>query len=180
MNPIVATRLHAPRRRREYVPRPRLRARLDRQELAPLTLVSAPAGFGKTSLVADWFADRPGTAWLSLDRRDRDAAQVWAYVVAALRGVEPDVGGEAAALLGAGGADLDAVVASLLNDLATVDHELVLVLDDYHVVESPAAHEAMAFLVEHLPQRVHVVIASRTDPPTSQIPKRLAVSLRNF
>ncbi len=162
--PLVETKLHAPRRR-GVVARPRLRDRLSRRGPPSLTLVSAAAGFGKTTLVADWFADGPATAWLSLDRRDNDPTLFWTYVVAALQSVTPDAGSAARRSLDAAQPSIDAVVATLLNDLQAVASDLVLVLDDYHVIESPAIHESMAFLLEHLPPHVHLVIASRADPP---------------
>ena len=162
--PLLATKLHAPRRRR-VVDRPRLRAPLDRGDHPALTLVSAPAGFGKTTLVAQWFADRPGSAWLSLDRRDNDPALFWTYVVAAIQSAIPDAGTTARVLLEAPQPSIEAALAALLNDLQAVADEVVLVLDDYHVVESGEIHEAVTFLVEHLPPHVHLVIATRADPP---------------
>jgi LuxR family maltose regulon positive regulatory protein len=126
--PLVETKLHAPRRR-GVVARPRLRARLDRRDQPALTLVAAAAGFGKTTLVAEWFADGPATAWLSLDRRDNDPARFWTYVVAALQSATPDAGATARSLLEAPQPSIDAVVATLLNDLQAVAHDVVLVLD---------------------------------------------------
>ncbi len=161
---LLETKLHAPRRRGALA-RPRLRDLLERRGQPPLTLVSAAAGFGKTTLVAEWFADRPGTAWLSLDRGDDDPALFWTYVVAALGSVAPDAVVGARSLLEGPRPAIDAVVTTLLNDLHAVAHEVVLVLDDYHVIESPEIHEAVAFLLGHLPERVHLVIASRADPP---------------
>jgi len=162
--PLLETKLHAPRRR-GVVARPRLRDRLDRRDQRALTLVSAAAGFGKTTLVADWVADGPATAWLSIDRRDNDPALFWTYVVAAIQTTMPEAGVTARALLEAPQPSIDAVVATLLNDLHAVAHGLVLVLDDYHVIDSPEIHESLAFLLEHLPSHVHLVIASRADPP---------------
>lgn len=162
--PLLATKLHAPRRRR-VMARPRLRERLDRRDQPALTLVSAAAGFGKTTLVADWFADGPATAWLSLDTRDNDPALFWAYVVAALHSAAPDAVASTRALLDEPQPSVDTVVATMLNDLHAVAHDIVLVLDDYHVIESPEIHESVAFLLDHLPPHVHLVIASRADPP---------------
>jgi LuxR family maltose regulon positive regulatory protein len=147
------------------VPRPRLRERLDRRDQPALTLVSAAAGFGKTTLVAEWFADGPATAWLSLDRRDNDPALFWTYVVAALQSASPEVGATATSMLAAPQPSIDTVVATLLNDLQAAGHDIVLVLDDYHLIESPEIHEGVAFLLEHLPPHVKLVIASRADPP---------------
>jgi LuxR family maltose regulon positive regulatory protein len=166
--PLLATKLHAPRRRRGVVERPRLTGRLVDASLPSLTLVSAPAGFGKTTLLADWLsrAEHEGhaTAWLSLDARDNDPALFWSYVAAAVQTVVPDAGHAALSLLRSS-QPLDAVVASLLNDLAGRTGDLVLVLDDYHVIESVELHDAMAFLLEHLPPPVHLVLAGRADPP---------------
>jgi LuxR family maltose regulon positive regulatory protein len=142
-----------------------LRERLEQRDQPALTLVSAAAGFGKTTLVAEWFADGPATAWLSLDRRDNDPALFWTYVVAALQTVTPDVGATARSLLDGPQPSIDAVVATLLNDLHAVAHDVVLVLDDYHVIELPEIHEAVAYLLAHLPPHVHLVVASRADPP---------------
>ena len=163
--PLLETKLHAPRRRRGMVPRPRLREPLDRLDQAALMLVSAPAGFGKTTFLADCFADGPSTAWLSLDHRDNEPTVFWTYVVAALQTVEPAVGAEALELVRTPQAAMDAVVATLLNDLHAVDHDLVLVLDDYHLIDAIEIHEAMSFLIERVPTNVRVVIATRADPP---------------
>jgi LuxR family maltose regulon positive regulatory protein len=169
VGPLLTTKLHAPRRRRGRVARPRLVERLRRGDEAALTLVSAPAGFGKTTVLGDWLsaaatADR-SVAWLSLDGRDNDPALFWAYLVAAVQTAMPDVGAGALALLSSPQASAEAVVASLVNDLDAVPGDLVLVLDDYHVIESVEVHEGMAFMLEHLPVHVHLVIAGRADPP---------------
>ena len=168
--PLLESKLHAPRRRRGVVARARLDQRLDRDALPPVALVSAPAGFGKTTLLAAWLATGStprSTAWLSLDRRDSDPAVFWSYVVASLRKVGPEVGTDALAALQASPSSLDAVVASLLNDLAARPDadDVVLVLDDYHLVESLDVHESMLFLVEHLPPQLHLVVVTRADPP---------------
>ena len=167
--PLLESKLHAPRRRREVVTRARLDRRLDRSALPPVVLVSAPAGFGKTTLLTEWLAGdeevRECTAWLSLDRRDSDPTVFWTYVLAALHSVAHEVGADALAALLSTPAALEHVVAALLNDLAGLDDDLVLVLDDYHLVESMEVHESMLFLVEHLPPQLHLVVASRADPP---------------
>ncbi len=164
--PLLATKLFVPRSPRRLVPRPRLRALLDRGSAASLLLVSAPAGFGKTTLLAEWLAGEPRTvAWLSLDAADSQPTTFWTYVVAALQTVAPGVGEVALALLQASRpAPITAVLSTLLNDLAARPGELVLVLDDYHVVDAPEVHEAMSFLLDHLPPGVHVVLAGRADP----------------
>jgi LuxR family maltose regulon positive regulatory protein len=170
VGPLIATKLFAPRPRRGLVSRSRLNTLLDRGLDARLTLVSAPPGFGKTTLLADWMAAaRPESraiAWLSLDASDRDATRFWTHLIAAMRTVWPDGGVGAAALLQESQAPpIEAVVSTLLNEMSTLTHDLVLVLDDYHAIDAVAIHDAMAFLLERLPPRVHVVIVTRADPP---------------
>lgn len=156
--------------------RPRLVGRLAAADPPALTLISAPAGFGKTTLLAEWFGDgsftghRPvdwSTAWLSLDASDDDPAAFWAGVVAALQTVAPGVGAEASSLLQAA-QPAETVVGSLLNDLvdlAGTGKGTILVLDDYHVITSAEIHAGVAFLVDHLPPNVRLVLAGRADPP---------------
>jgi LuxR family transcriptional regulator, maltose regulon positive regulatory protein len=164
--PLLETKLHVPRRRRGLVPRPRLIERLSRASESKLTLVSAPAGFGKTTLLAEWLAAAPerSVAWLSLDQRDNDPLLFWTYVVAALETAAPGVGAGALALLQSPQPPIDAVLATLLNDLSASSDDAVLVLDDYHVIDARDVHDGIAFLLEHLPPQLHLVIASRADP----------------
>ena len=162
---LLATKLHPPRRRRTLVARPRLRDLATRSGHAALTLVSAPAGFGKTTLVADWFASDRTTAWLSLDARDNDPEQFWTYVLAALATVTPDLSPDTGALRRGRLAPLETIVATLINDLETASQDIVLVLDDYHVIDAREIHDSVAFLLEHLPPQISLVIATRADPP---------------
>ena len=163
---LLSTKLHAPRPRRGAVRRPRLTNRLAGDHEAPaLTLVSAPAGFGKTTLLAEWLAHTKRTAWFSIDAGDNEPGVFWAYVVTALQSVEPGVGHRAMAILGSSPASAEPALASLLNDLDALDDDIVLVLDDYHVIESTDIHQALTFVLEHLPRSVHLVIGSRSDPP---------------
>ena len=165
--PLLETKLHVPRLRRGLVGRPRLSERLSRAAESAFTLVSAPPGFGKTTLLTEWLAtlgpDGPSVAWLSLDRQDNDPALFWTYVVAALKNAAR---GTADGLAGLHPPQppTPAGLAGLLNDLEAVSHDLVLVLDDYHVIEGREVQEGMAFLLEHLPPSVHLVIAGRADP----------------
>ncbi|MDQ1725658.1 MAG: hypothetical protein QOG52_2686, partial [Frankiaceae bacterium] len=164
---LVETKLHVPAPRHTSVARPRLTDRLSKGNHARLTLLSAPAGFGKTTLLTDWLAtvaDDRAVAWLSLDKRDNDPATFWTYVIAALQTAEPHLGAGALPLVQSAQAPVEAGLASLLNDLTTITRDVMLVLDDYHVIDSLAVHEAMTYLLELLPTRVHVVIASRADP----------------
>jgi LuxR family maltose regulon positive regulatory protein len=163
--PLLITKLHPPRRRRTLVERPRLTDLADRSRHRALTLVSAPAGFGKTTLIADWFAASAATAWVSLDPRDNDPTRFWTYVVAALDAAAPDLSTDAGAMLRSAGLPLDVVVATLINDLETAALDLVLVLDDYHVIESAEIHDSVTFMLEHLPPQIRLVIATRADPP---------------
>lgn len=166
--PLLATKLHAPRRRREVVRRTRLTDRMTLEHQPALTLISAPAGFGKTTLLTEWFGHNADNerraAWLALDAADNDPAIFGAYLVAALRSVAPDVGGAAESLLQAS-QPLHAVTGSLINDLEWLDADVALVLDDYHVIDSADIHDAVCFLVEHAPPRFHLVVATRVDPP---------------
>ncbi|WP_155354692.1 LuxR C-terminal-related transcriptional regulator [Acrocarpospora macrocephala] len=166
--PLLETKLHIPRRRRGLVARPRLSERLNRGAESALTLVSAPAGFGKTTLLTEWLAadsaDGRSTAWLSLDQRDNDPALFWTYLVAALKTAAPGVGADALSLLESPQSPIDAVLATLLNDLHAISGDVVLVLDDYHVIDAPAVQDGMVFLLEHLPPQIHLVIAGRADP----------------
>ncbi|MBA3339876.1 MAG: helix-turn-helix transcriptional regulator, partial [Geodermatophilaceae bacterium] len=166
--PLLETKLHVPRPRRSLVARPRLSASLSREAESALTLVSAPAGFGKTTLLAQWLAADPGggrsAAWLSLDKRDNDPALFWTYVVAALQTAVPAVGAGALSLPQSPQQPIESVLTTLLNDLSAVPNDVVLVLDDYHVIEARDVQDGMAFLLEHLPPQVHLMIASRADP----------------
>ena len=171
--PLLETKLYVPRPRRGLVPRPHLLAPMDDETAWRLTLVSAPAGFGKTTLLAEWLAGAPvaptgqrSAAWLSLDRGDNDPASFWAYVIAALRTVAPGVGTSTLALLEAPQPPpIQPSLTPLLNDLGSLDGDLVLVLDDYHVIDSREVQDGMAFLLDHLPPRLRLVIVSRADPP---------------
>ncbi|HZH21959.1 MAG TPA: helix-turn-helix transcriptional regulator, partial [Geodermatophilus sp.] len=166
--PLLETKLRVPRGRRRLVARPRLDECLARGTESALTLVSAPAGFGKTTLLTEWLATAPAdgrsVAWLSLDPRDNDPAVFWTYLVAALQAVEPAVGAGARSLLQSPQSPAEAILESLLNDLSGVSNDVVLVLDDYHVIEAPDVQEGMTFLLDHLPPQFHLVIATRADP----------------
>lgn len=174
--PLLETKFHIPRRRRGLVSRSRLGERLSRGSASKLLLVSAPAGFGKTTLLAEWLAAGPtrtddglteerAVAWLSLDPGDNDPASFWTYLVAALRTATPEVGtSELALLQGTQPPPIHSLLTTLLNDLGTLSNDVVLVLDDYHLVEAREVQDDMAFLLDHAPPQLHLVIASRSDP----------------
>ena len=168
-SPLLETKLYAPAWRPGLVSRPRLSGRLTRGAASKLTLVSAPAGFGKSTLLAEWLAAVPAgarsAAWLSLDPGDNHPTAFWAYLIAALRTAAPGVGAGALALLRSPQPPpIETVLAPLLNELGAVAHDVVLVLDDYHVVDAREIQDGMAFLLDHLPPRLHLVLAGRADP----------------
>ncbi len=196
-DPLLKPKLYIPPLRPELVSRPRLIERLNAGLNRKLTLISAPAGFGKTTLVSDWLhrirAGRgaatilPQMAWLSLDENDNDLARFLTYFVAALQtlalsssrvhegpveGTEPrqesagNIGTSVlSALQSPEPPPAEALLTSLINEIAAIPDRIVLVLDDYHLIEPPSIHEALAFLLQHLPPQMHLVIATREDPP---------------
>src|ERR687894_2248348 len=164
--PILATKLYASPSRPRSVLRPRLIERLNEGLRRRLTLISAPAGFGKTTLISEWISGcGRAAAWLSLDESDNDPTRFLAYLVAALQTVAPDIGeGVSGALQSPQPPPTESTLTALLNDMTAIPDGLVLVLDDYHVVDARVVDNALAFLLEHLPPRMHLVIATREDP----------------
>ncbi len=164
--PILATKLYAPPTRQEFVFRSRLLDQLTQSLQGKLTLVSAPAGFGKTSLVSDWLGRQElPHAWLSLDEREEDPARFLAYLVAALQTLDESLGVELmAALQAPQHPPLEVISTNLINELATLSQRSILVLDDYHVIDAKAVDDQLMFLLEHLPPQLHLVILTREDP----------------
>src|SRR5690242_12080246 len=170
--PVLGTKLHPPRPRRRLVQRTRLTDRLgaDGGEAPRLVLVAAPAGFGKTTLLAQWLAAaeraQRRVAWLALDAGDADLRMFLTHLVAAIQTAEPEAGADALALLEAGPATPpDAALVSLINDLDVLAGPTVVALDDYHVIDGAAVHEAVTFLVDNLPPQVTLAMTTRADPP---------------
>src|SRR5215208_1553036 len=163
---ILATKLYIPQPQPRVVLRPRLIERLNEGLQRRQTLISAPAGFGKTTLLSEWVATLPRpAAWLSLDEGDNDPTRFLAYLVAALRTIAPDVGEGALGMLRSPQPPpTESVTTALLNEISTIPYDLVLVLDDYHVIDAEAVDEALAFVLEHMPPRMHLVMATREDP----------------
>ncbi len=166
---LLATKLHVPRPQPGFVPRPRLVEALGEGLARRLILVCAPAGSGKTALLADWApSDHRPVAWLSLDAADNDPVRFWRHTVAALDRARPGIGERVGLLLGPPApASFEGRVTALINDLAAQpgDGEVLLVLDDYHLIDARPVHASLAFLLEHLPPGLHLVLASRADPP---------------
>lgn len=163
--PLLATKLMPPPARGPLVTRSRLRRRLDESLQRTLTLVSAPAGFGKTTVVGDWLrAVERHAAWLALDERDNDPARFWRYVGGAFERGDPTLGDTVTRLL-RDNAGLESQLTALINALVLSPTEHLLILDDYHVITAPAIHEALAFLIDHAPPNLHLILMSRADPP---------------
>lgn len=166
-DPLLTTKLFPPPLQESFVPRPRLSARLHQGLTGGVILLSAPAGFGKSALLADWARQRP-VAWLSLDAADNDPMRFWRHALAALDGVRP---GTTERLMPAldlpASPSFEGLVTGLINDFTgdPRSDEATLVLDDYQMIESQTIHQALSFLVEHRPEHLHLVVASRTDPP---------------
>ena len=165
--PLLATKFYVPRVRPDLVPRSRLTERLNVGLHRKLTLISAPAGFGKTTLLRAWIhQSRVPVFWLSVDEGDNDPTRFWTYFVSALRPMQSG-GGEAvlAALQSPQRRPIESILTALINEIAEGPDAFALVLDDYHVVESQPIHNALCFLLDHLPPQMHLIIAARADPP---------------
>src|SRR6266700_6793057 len=165
--PILATKLYIPRLRPNVVLRHRLIERLNEGLSCKLTLISAPAGFGKTTLVSEWLAGcKLSAAWLALDEGDNDLACFLTYLVAALQTIAANMGeGVLGMLQSPQPPPPEAMLTALLNDMTTIRDHFVLVFDDYHIIDAKAVAYALTYLVDHLPPYMHLVIATREDPP---------------
>ena len=175
--PLLTTKLYVPPPQPNLVPRPRLIQRLEGglHQGQRLTLVSAPAGFGKTTLLSAWVAGRrERVAWLSLDADDNEPPRFWTYLIAALQTVQGRVGSDAAPALGQEALQLfqvpnppsiETILTRLLNEIAALPDEIILVMDDYHVISTQEIQEGLAFLLAHHPPPLHLVISTRADPP---------------
>ncbi len=167
--PIISTKLHIPRQPAYLVPRDHLLRKLEAGTQGKLILVSAPAGFGKTTLLTNW-ANRCKSeclvSWVHLDENDNELERFLSYVIAAVQTHQPEIG--ESALFGMGStppAPVDSILTSLVNDIDSLDDNLYLILDDYQRINTPGVHNAVSFLIEHLPSHVIVVLATRADPP---------------
>jgi LuxR family maltose regulon positive regulatory protein len=168
---VIRTKLLPPSPRFEEVPRLELLARLREGSDRKLTLIEAPVGYGKTTLLNQWRrTEEPDLpfAWVTLDKQDNDPARLWKHIVEALRGVESEdrLGADALAGLSMVGTNLvETVLPALINDLTELPRRVVLVLDDYHCIADGGCHETVGFLIQHLPETVRLVVSTRSDPP---------------
>jgi LuxR family maltose regulon positive regulatory protein len=190
INDLLQTKLFIPRLRPSLVPRHRLIEQLNQGKQGKLTLVSAPAGFGKTTLVVAWLEEKRrsegageqrsrgknsnyqspisdiSACWLSLDENDNSLSRFFTYLIAAVQTVAPKFGSSLlSSLQSAQPQNETAVTQTLINELAQASHPLTLILDDYHVITNTAVHQTLATLIDHLPPHIHLIITSREDPP---------------
>ncbi|MBT9317945.1 LuxR C-terminal-related transcriptional regulator [Leptothoe spongobia] len=166
--PLLETKFYLPQWTADRVSRPRLIDRIHPKR--KLTLISAPAGFGKTTLLSEWISALPkrSVAWVSLDRSDNTPASFWTYVIAALQSIQPNLGKRALSLVQSSQPpEIEAILLLLLNELTVIKADVALILDDYHAIETQAIHDGIGFFLSHLPPQVHLIIASRADPPLS-------------
>ena len=166
---LLSTKLHIPRTRANGVSRPRLTEKLlnDLKRPGSFALLSGPAGFGKTTLLSE-FVEQFGqpVAWVSLDEGDNDPIRFWTYLITACQSVQAEVGESALALFQTPQPLPDDTIPTILiNDLVGLESDLILILDDYHVIQNPSIHAALAFLLDHLPDKLHLVLSTRVDPP---------------
>src|SRR5215467_4919596 len=164
---LLMTKFTIPPLRSALLHRSHLLTVLDQSCAVPLTLLSAGAGFGKTTLLSTWARQSAGhAAWLTLDEQDNDPTRFWAYVIAALRTCLPIVGEMAIALLHSlQPPALITVLTSLINDLAAQSRLITLIVEDYHLIEEPAIHDSLTFFLDHAPVCLRLVLSSRVDPP---------------
>lgn len=163
---LLITKLHIPLVQSGLISRTRLLDRMYEGVNGNLTLISAPAGFGKTTLLGEWIGSygKP-LAWLSLEREDNDPGRFWTYILAAFRTIQPDLGKDRIELqFTSPQSQIDFILTPLINEIAALPDPLLLILDDYHVIDSSSIQEGMIFLLEHMPTQLHLVIASRSDP----------------
>jgi len=166
---LLSTKLYIPSARSDGVSRPRLTGKLTTGLSQPgsFALISGPAGFGKTTLLSEYAAALEGpVAWVSLDAGDNDPTQFWTYVISACQTIQAEIGESVLSLLQLPQAlPIEAVPSLLINELALFEHNLTLILDDYHTIQNERIHAGIAFLLEHLPKNLHLLISTRVDPP---------------
>jgi LuxR family maltose regulon positive regulatory protein len=163
---ILATKLYIPPPRAQLVLRPRLTERLNEGLHRKLTLISAPVGYGKTTMLSEWIPQSARcVTWVSLDDGDNDPVRFWAYFIAALKMLDAKIGKVALALMRSPfQPPIESILTILLNEIAAFPDKFALVLDDYHVIDAKPVDDAITFLLEHLPPQMHLVITTREDP----------------
>jgi len=165
MTELLKTKLYIPRPRSKRVPRPRLIDRLNEGLDKKLTLISAPAGFGKTSILSEWILQSPRcVTWLSLDESDNDPVQFWMYFIRSLQTLSPNIGKQTFSFLNSQQLSTEAILTNLINSIADFPDNFAMVLDDYHQITNQETHKALAYLVDHQPRNMHLIIPSRADP----------------
>ena len=170
--PLLTTNLHIPQPHGELVSRSILIDKMDQALSVPLTLISAPAGFGKTTLLSQWLTGskkkdlRNRAAWVSLES-ECDLRRFWAYVIAALEGLQSGAGKSALALLDTSQPPFHTIPRILINEISAIEDDWILILDDYDRIEDPSIHAALTFFINNLPTNLHLVVASRSQPPLS-------------
>ena len=169
MEQLLTTKLYIPQLTLDLVPRPHLYERLDEGLTRKLTLVSAPTGFGKSTLVTGWLSERDQpAAWLSLDQGDNDPVRFWTYLIAAIQTIHQEMGVEARQIVSAPQLrSTEPVAISLINDISQLAHDLIVVLDDYHIIEAGQVHAGLSYLLEHQPPNLHIILITRVDPSIS-------------
>lgn len=169
MEQLLTTKLYIPPLRSDLVPRPQLYDRLNEGSNRKLTLVSAPAGFGKSTLVSIWLAESGvQAAWLSLDQGDNDPVRFWTYLIAAIQTIHQEMGVEARQIASAPQLrSIEPVMISLINEISGLADDLILVLDDYHIIETEQVHAGLSYLLEHQPPNLHIILITRADPSIS-------------
>ena len=170
LSQLLATKLYIPALNHSLVSRPRLLERLNEGMERKLLLLSAPAGFGKTTLLCEWLRSPAGkelpVAWISLDEGDNDLVRFGTYLCAALAQVQAGVGQRTLPLLHSPQPpSIETIMTMLINEITAIPRHFVLVLDDYHVISAPSIHQTLTFLLDHLPEQMHLILASRVDPP---------------
>jgi len=168
---LLRTKLFIPLPKHRLVSRQRLLEQINQSTIDKLTLISAPPGFGKTTLLSEWISlnpDKSRIAWLSLDKGDNDPVMFWAYVITSLQSIEPDMGAEILqALLAPQIPAIQPLLNDLINEITNTSENIYLVLDDYHLITSKQVNEGMQSLIDNQPQNLHLILSTRADPPWS-------------
>ena len=169
MDQLLATKLFIPQLGADLVRRQRLYERLEEGLKRKLTLVAAPAGFGKSTLVTGWLSETDhSVAWVSLDQGDNDPVRFWSYLIASIQTIHQEIGKEAGRIINAPGLrSTEPASISLINDISQHSADLIVVLDDYHVIETGQIHDSLSYLLDHQPPNLHIVVLTRVDPPLS-------------